>query len=248
MFMCGVSIEVYDVYQRLEELNHESSLSLRNWSGPPLVERRSVIKDQYQALTREITAREQTGSPNPGAGKKGKVKGDGQKGKGKGKFTNQTDKELRDERARVGKELDRITWSLQEGKFTSGEELVRPYRTLPMFVGVVLSGFGGEWITQGSCFICGNPHDTARCCRCQCGICQEHGLLLHKASQASGSQQWQGSSTACCTAGNGCNIRQKEILDFWRQQTREERQGGSSKDHTSFFFCFPNFARRNLII
>ena len=226
--MCGISMKVHDAYQLLDELNHESSMSLRNWTGKPLVEMRGEIKDHYQALAKEITARDQQRSPVPGAGKKSKDKGK-EKGRGKGakrqfQFKNWSDQDVRNEHLRVGQELDRMTFNLQEGKLTSGQELTRVYRTLPMFVGVVLTGFGGDWITQGSCFICGNPNDTARCCRCQCGICQEHGLLLHKASRASGSGEWQGSSTACCSPGIGCEGRQKRILDFWKRQTGEELQ------------------------
>ena len=176
--MCGISQKVHDAFQVLDELNHESSMSLRNWTGKPLVEERGEIKDHYQSLAKDITARDQQRSPVPGAGKKSKDKGK-EKGRGKGakrqfQFKNWSDQDVRNEHLRVGQELDRMTFNLQEGKLTSGQELTRVYRTLPMFVGVVLTGFGGDWITQGSCYICGIPNGTARCCRCQCGICQEH--------------------------------------------------------------------------
>ena len=230
LLMCGISMEVHDAYQHVEDLNHESNMSLRSWSGRPLVDRRGEIKDWYQSLGKEIIARGI--SPVSGGGKKGK-KGQekGKKGQEKGKgakrqwqFRNWTDRDLTDEHRHVGEQLDRITYSLQEGKLTSGEELVRPFRTLPMFVGVVLTGFGGTWITRGNCVVCGNPHDTARCCRCQAGICEAHGLLLTKASRARGSGEWQGSSSACCKPSNGCEGRQQQILDFWRQRTGEQLQ------------------------
>ena len=66
----------------------------------------------------------------------------------------------------------------KEGKLTSGKDLVRPYRGRPMFVGVVLTSFGGDWITKGSCYVCASPDDTARCSKCQCGICEERGILI----------------------------------------------------------------------
>ena len=87
-------------------------------------------------------------------------------------FRDWSDQELREELARVGQQMDQLTFRLQEGQLTSGKVLVRPYRNLPMVVGVLLTGFGGSWITQRSCFACGSPHNTARCCRCQCGICE----------------------------------------------------------------------------
>ena len=91
-----------------------------------------------------------------------------------------------------------------------------------MLVGVLLTGSGGSWIRQGSCYICGQPHDTARCCQCQCGICEEHGLLLARASQADGSGEWQGTPTACCNTSSGCEDRQKQVLKHWRKQIGEE--------------------------
>ena len=116
-----------------------------------------------------------------------------------------------------------LTFKLQEGKLTQrNEELKRPCRGRPMFVGVLVTGFGGSWITQGSCNICGNPDNTARCCRCQCGICKEHGLLLARASQADGSGEWQGTPTACCNTSSGCEDRQRQVLEFWRRQTGEK--------------------------
>ena len=106
------------------------------------------------------------------------------------------------------------------------EVLTRPYRNLPMFVGVLLTGFGGSWITQGSCYICGQPHDTARCCRCQCGICERCGELLAQASQkqVKGKWEWLGSSTACCEYSYGCKERQEQIIDFWKKKSGEAVQ------------------------
>ena len=133
-------------------------------------ESRAETKDRHQALAREIAARRDNSSPASGAGKKGKEQSE-DKGKGKGtkrqhQFKDWSDRQVRDEHVRVGQALDKQTFRLQEGRLTSGVELTRPYRTLPMFVGLMLTGFGGEWITRGSCYMCGDPHDTARCCRC----------------------------------------------------------------------------------
>jgi hypothetical protein len=95
-----------------------------------------------------------------------------------------------------------------------------------MFVGVLLTGFGGDWITKGSCYMCGSPHDTARCSRCQCGICEDHGVLLAKAGQATGSADsaWQGASLACCQGTIACEDRQRQILQFWEKKTGETVQ------------------------
>ena len=216
--MCGISIQVHDAFVQLEDLNHESSLALRTWSRRPLVERRSEVRDWYQAVAREIASRQEKGKGSPllRAGMKGKGP------KRQCQFRNWSDRELRDELACIGEQMDRLTYRLQEGKLTSGQVLLRPYRNLPMFVGVLLTGFEGIWITRGSCYICEKPHDTARCCRCQCGICEEHGLLLARASQADGSGEWQGTSLACCNTSIGCEYRQRQVLEFWRRQTGEE--------------------------
>ena len=221
--MCGISLPVHEAFVRLEDLNHESSLALRTWSRKPLVERRSEFKDWYQAIAREIADRrgqeKGKGSPLSGAGKKGKGKGT----KRQSQFRNWSDQQLRDQLAHVGKQMDDLTYRLQEGKLMSGTVLARPYRILPMFVGVLITGFGdNSWITLGSCFHCGNPNETARCCRCQCGICEEHGSLLARASQLDGIGDWQGTSTACCNTSNGCEDRQKQVLEFWRIKTGEK--------------------------
>ena len=82
---------------------------------------------------------------------------------------------------------------------TSGIELVRPYRGRPMFVGAVLTGFGGDWITQGSCYLCASPHDAAQSSKFQRGICEEDGILIGIAGteeQAHGTKAWQGISLA----------------------------------------------------
>ena len=85
-----------------------------------------------------------------------------------------------------------------------------------MFAGMLLTGFGGKWITQGSCVKRESPHATARCHRCQCGICENHGILLSRASREGGA------SMACCVAAIGCEDRQKDIFEFWKKQTGEE--------------------------
>ena len=113
---------------------------------------------------------------------------------------------------------------MQEGKLTSGKELVRPYRGRPMFVGALLTGFGGDWITKGSCYVCSSPHDTARCSKCQCGICEEHGSLISIAGaqeQVDGTKVWQGTSLACCLNAKACENKQKLLLDFWKLRPSE---------------------------
>ena len=159
--MCGISIEVQDAFQQLDDLNHRSSVALRSWNKKPMVDKRSELKERHQALAKEEAAR---GSPVSGACRKGKEKGKvkgkekGQEEKGKGagtkrqsQFRNWSDQDVSNELAIVGKQLDYFTYYMQEGKLTSGEELTRPFRTLSMFAGVLLTGFGGTWITQGMC-------------------------------------------------------------------------------------------------
>ena len=124
----------------------------------------------------------------------------------------------------VAERLDSVTFYMQEGKLTNGEQLRRPFRSIPMFAGVLLTGFGGTWITHGACLTCDTPHDIARCSRCQGGICELHGVLLSRASQESGSAEWQGSSVACCRADSGCVDRQTQILEYWLQMTGEKMQ------------------------
>ena len=195
-------------------------MALRTWPKRPLAEWRCEVRDWYHTLAREIAGRQEKGrgSPHSRAGKKGKGRGS----KRQWQFANWSGRQLRHELDRVGKVMDQLTLHLQEGKLTSGKKLERPHRNLPMFVGLLLIGFGGNWITQGSCYMCGHPHDTARCCRCQCGICEQHGLLLLRASQADGCREWQGTSTACCNADTGCEDRQRQVLEFWETQTGEE--------------------------
>ncbi|MFM7986446.1 MAG: hypothetical protein ACKPKO_44755, partial [Candidatus Fonsibacter sp.] len=78
-------------------------------------------------------------------------------------FGNWSDREVRDEFDSAGAQLGAITFTMQEGKLTSGRQLVRPHSGRPMFVGAVLSGFRGYWITEGSCYVCASPHGTAQC-------------------------------------------------------------------------------------
>ena len=124
----------------------------------------------------------------------------------------------------VAERLDSVTFYMQEGKLTNGEQLRRPFRSIPMFAGVLLTGFGGTWITHGACLTCDTPHDIARCSRCQGGICELHGVLLSRASQESGSAEWQGASVACCRADSGCVDRQTQILEYWEEMTGEKMQ------------------------
>ena len=163
----------------------------------------SELKEQQKALFKEDAARR--GSPVSGAEGKGT--------KRQVQFGNWSDQDVSHELARASEQLDQITYTLQEGKLTFGEVLARPWRGLSMFAGALLTGFGGTWITHGACLTCDTPHDIARCSRCQGGICELHGVLLSRASQESGSAEWQGSSVACCGANSGCVDRQTQILE-----------------------------------
>ena len=104
---------------------------------------------------------------------------------------------------------------------TSGKDLVRPYRGRPMFVGVVLTGFEGDWITKGSCYVCEAPHEIARCSKRQRGICEDDGVIIGQAGQEHATKAWQGASLACCRNAKACESRQRRILDFWKLQTGE---------------------------
>ena len=130
-----------------------------------------------------------------------------------------SDQEVSDAFARAAERLDNATRMVREGKLTTGECLTRPYHGRPMLVGALLTGFGGNWITQGSCYSCGSPDDTARCSQCPCGICQEHGVLIARAGQTVDSSEWQGSSIACCSDSHACEQRQQQIAEFWKQKT-----------------------------
>ena len=129
---------------------------------------------------------------------------------------------MQEQQEKVGKQLDQLTALMQEGTLSTGEVMERPYRGIPMVVGALLTGFEGHWILGGSCLICGNPHDTARCIYCQCGICEKHGCLLARASQDPENREWKGVSLACCSNRIGCESRQKEILDHWTANTGED--------------------------
>ena len=82
-----------------------------------------------------------------------------------------------------------------------------------MFVAVLLNGFKGDGITKGSCYICRPPRSW-----CQCGICEDHGILLARAGhgQATGSDsaEWQGTSFACYLRATECESKQRQILQF----------------------------------
>ena len=104
------------------------------------------------------------------------------------------------------------------------DELARATERRPMLVGALLAGFGGDWITQGSCLVCGSPHDTMRCSQCQCGFCEDRGALIVRAGQMVDSSEWQSLSFACCSSFHECEERQRQIAEFWKQQTGEEVQ------------------------
>ena len=105
-------------------------------------------------------------------------------------------------------------------------QVTRAYRKLAMFVGLLVTGFEGAWITKEGCYKCGHRGDTARCCRCQCGICEGCGEFLAQASQkqVKGKWEWLGSSTACCEYSYGCKERQEQIIDFWKKKSGEAVQ------------------------
>ena len=101
----------------------------------------SELKEQQKALFKEDAARR--GSPVSGAEGKGT--------KRQVQFGNWSDQDVSHELARASEQLDQITYTLRGGKLTFGEVLARPWRGLSMFAGVLLTGFGGTWITQGMC-------------------------------------------------------------------------------------------------
>ena len=210
ILMCGEDIQVRDVFMRLKELNYQSSIALRKWAEEPLVERRATLKSRYKDLTREIDGRQ---------GARGKAK---RGAKRQRHFMEWSDGALQHEVRTVSEKLDWITSISREGNKTSGEELTRPCRSLPMYAGMLLTGFGGAWIKQGSCITCGSAHATARCHWCQCGICENHGILLSQAWHDG--DRWQGVSKACCVGGIGCDGRQQAIVNFWKEQTGEDLQ------------------------
>ena len=216
--MCGISVEVHDSFEQVYELNHKSSMALRSWSGPSLAERKREMRECFDALVRENHSR--TNSTGPGAGM---VTG----GKGKRqcpwRFSQWSNEQVQKQFADVKAQLDEMTHMLQEGKLTNGQMVARPYRNIPMWVGLRVSGFDAEWLNNDYCLVCSERDDIARCCRCQAGICQTHGCLLTRASQASNGA-WQGASTACCGVSETgqCQWRQRRIIEFWMRVTGEE--------------------------
>ena len=218
--MCGISPSVLDTFKKLEELNHKSSMVLRSWTKPTLSQQRTQHKDLYERIKREIACR---GSPSSGAvGKRG-VKGS----KDQQQFKSWSLYDLEQELQVVGADTDSITFIMQEGKMlvptvgsTEKSEVKRPHHGLPMFVGLLVTGFKGDWITQDGCIACSKADGIARCCWCQCGICEDCGDLISRASQKGG--EWKGASTACCGDVNGCRRRTTEIKNFWRTQTGED--------------------------
>ena len=222
LLMCGISVEVNDTFSKLDDLNHASSMALRRWSKPPLVAERTKLKETYGYLKQEADARARP----PVSGTAKKKKGQQPAGAGQGRYRdyrNWSNTQVLQECDRVGTELDAITCIMQEGKLTSGAELVRPYRGRPMFVGALLIGFEGDWITEGMCLECQSPHDIARCSKCQCGICETHGLIIGLAGQdEQASGDYQGASLACCSNTLACERRQHRILNYWAEKTGEK--------------------------
>ena len=222
ILMCGISGPVLEAFVKVDELNYQSSIALRSWGQTPVADRRRRVMRQHNALAKKC-GKKGHGSPPPGASRKGK-------GKGRKRGRDESYEALRREWLSVGEDLDRLTRLLQEGKLLDGTQVTRAYRKLAMFVGLLVTGFDGDWITEEGCHTCPSRHHTARCCRCQCGICERCGELLAQASQkkVKGKWQWLGSSTACCKAGKGasygCKERQKRIIDFWKVKSGEAIQ------------------------
>ena len=218
ILMCGISGPVFEAFVKVEEFNHQSSIALRYWRQTSAAERRRWVMRQYHALGKKCGEKGH-GSPPPGASRKGK-------GKGRKRGRDESYEALQRELASVGEDLDRLTRLLQEGKLLDGTQVTRAYRKLAMFVGLLVTGFEGAWITKEGCYKCGHRGDTARCCRCQCGICEGCGEFLAQASQkqVKGKWEWLGSSLACCEYSYGCKERQEQIIDFWKKKSGEAVQ------------------------
>ena len=194
VLMRGNSTEAQALFMQMEFLNHDSSMALRNWSRMSISDKRNQSKEWCQDIKGEMESRSLCrrgrGSPFSGAFANRPAKGLMLQYY----FRNWSDCDLHKALQRAEFELNLITRDLQEGKLTNGTELTRPYRSLPMFVGLLLTGFQRDWITQSTCIMRGNADNIARCCWCQCGICETHGVFLSRASQEGG--EWKGSSTA----------------------------------------------------
>ena len=148
-----------------------------------------------------------------------------QKGKRKWRqpgYRHWSDRQLKQEHRRLTPILDKLTYQMQEGKLSNGQVLARPFRPRGMWVGLVLTGFGGAWIMEANCEVCQGNVDIARCVKCHAGICKDHGMLVGRSSQNGETRQWQGASIACCKDGVECKRRQREALEHWVAQTREE--------------------------
>ena len=73
--MCGVSLEVHDLFAELDDLNYESSQALRHWRSPPtLAGRRAECKDSYDTLKHEAVDRGLPPEAQRGGKKGGKGK------------------------------------------------------------------------------------------------------------------------------------------------------------------------------
>ena len=202
--MCGISIPVHEKFARLDELNRASREALREieWSQKQPVEAElEEVVARHRSIRGEIDRRRR----RAGA-------------KSRSSFNDSSSQELRAELAVSRARMDELTNYLREGRLSNGRQLKRPRCNLPEFVGVLVTGFEGSWITQGGCLTCRETSKTARCCWCQCGICEAHGRLIARASRRDGA----GASTACCRDAGGCLGRQRQILAWWKQQTGEE--------------------------
>ena len=215
VLMCGNSTEAHDLFMQIEFLNHDSSMALRNWSRMSISDKRNQAKEWCKDIKEEKERRRRLGPPFPGAFVNMPAKGM----QLEHYFRNWSDSDLHKALQLAESEFDLATRDLQEGKLTNGTTLTRPYRSLPMFVGLLLTGFQRDWITQSTCIMRGNADNIARCCWCQCGICETHGVFLSRASQQGG--EWKGSSTACCDIARPCKERQRNILKLWKIKTGE---------------------------
>ena len=134
--MCGISTEVNDVFGVLEELNHTSSLALRLWVKEPLVKRKQLVRSEWTKLNDEMKWRHLL----PGGAREFAKFWPG-------------NLELWDQHRQKEQEMDELVYRMKEGKLSSGTELKRPYRGLPMFVGVLATGFDGAWMRESKCIV-----------------------------------------------------------------------------------------------
>ena len=128
-------------------------------------ERSGQAKSSIRSFCGSKGHRPNSASSSPVMGKGGRGKGQ----RRQHRFRHWTDEDVRAENDRLGGQLDDLTRTMQVGTLTTDQKLTRPYRGRPMFVGAMITGFGGDWIRERSCIVCGVPHDLGRCEWCQAG-------------------------------------------------------------------------------